>query len=176
VKKPNLKKPKVEVYKPKRRRVGINARSVNHTCPNCLSTLTLTEQGQWKCTGNKLKLWSKQFEEYEKMNVIQKQKYLNTLDNQDKFLEWFNQKDKLVCDWLSRSATVEPTYSTTIPDPMAVNKIEKKLGRELTEEELEEGFVFYRKLIYNEYFYSLTKVDKDWTSYILPRVNFPDDI
>lgn len=176
MKKPHTKAAKIDIQKlkPKRRRVGRNARSVNHTCPNCLSTIVVNSLGQWECTGNKLKLWSKDFERYKKMNAVEKEEYLNTLDNKDKFLEWYNQ-NSLHCGWNSQLQKTENTYSVKIPDPIAVNKIERSLGRSLEEDELEEGKFYYRKLVGDKYEYS-TEPTEGWHLYVIPRVSFPDDV
>lgn len=164
----------VKKLKPKRRRIGHNVRSVNHTCPNCLSTIIINNLGQWECTGNNLQLWSKEFERYNTMSAAEKEKHLETIDNKEKFLEWYNQ-DSLHCGWNSQLQKIENTYSVRIPDPIAVSRIEKSLGRNLSEEELEEGKVLYRKLISDKYTYS-TVYCEGWNLYVIPRISFPDEI
>lgn len=166
--------------KPKRRKVGRNVRNTNYSCPNCLSTIHVNHYGQWQCTGDKLNLLRKDFEAYEKMNTQQKQEYLDTVDNKDKFLALFSERDNLRCSWSNQEPKIQQTYSTQIPDPIAVGKIERSIGRNLTEEELEEGFKFYRKLSDRTpgqvYEYRLTAQEStDWREFILPRVTFPDE-
>jgi hypothetical protein len=108
------------------------------------------------------------------MNSNQKENYLKTLDNKDKFLEWFQQKE-LQCGWTSQLQTQNNTYSVKIPDPIAVGRIEKSLGRSLEDEDLEEGKLYYLRLIGDRYEYS-EEQHEGWNPYIIPRVSFPDDV
>ena len=176
MKKPRTKTPKIDVQqlKPKRRRIGKNVRSLNHTCPNCLSTIIINDLGQWQCTGDKLKIWTQEFSKYKKMTDRQKEQYLLTLDNKDKFLEWFQQKE-LQCGWTSAVQKQENTYSIRIPDPMAVGRLERSLGRTLEGEDLEEGKLYYRKLYGGKFCYS-EQQHEGWHPYLIPRVSFPDDV
>ena len=181
-----MKKPKVKPYKidqsklkPKRRKGKKHVRSNDHMCPNCFSKLIVDEVGNLTCSGDKLKLWKEKIEDYDKMNIEEKQQFLTTIDNKGKFIEWYNLKEDLQCNWNNKVVTEVPTYNVTIPDPMIVGKIEKSLGRPLTEEELEEGFVFWRRLItentyeYSNHFYRIDM--DDFEEYHIPRRNFPDD-
>ena len=177
MKKPITKIEKLDktILKPRRRRVGKHARSLNHTCPCCMSIVKINNMGQLECTGNNLILWRKDFEVYSKMNATDKEAYLNSLNNKEKFLEWYQRKDDLHCGWSNNYSKIDQTYSTMIPDPIAVGKIERSLKRPLTEEELEEGYVFYRTLENNNYIYSTENLE-NWNKYIIPRVSFPDEV
>jgi len=69
-------------------------------------------------------------------------------------------EEKMNCDFNDRYAYSIPDERITIPDPIVVKKLERLLQRQLTEEELEEG---YRLVIDDGYI-------------TIPRVVFPDDV
>jgi len=145
-------------------------RNPKHLCPNCMSSMKLDEKGKYKCTGDRLNLWKKEFERFEKMNTKEREDFLKGIENIDKFMELFNKRLNLECDYSSRMVDITPTYSVEIPDPMHVSKIEKALGRRLTELELEEGYKFYTdgNNIFSE--------KKEGTRYFfIERIIFPDE-
>jgi len=141
-----------------------------------MSTLIIDEDGKYKCTRDRLNLWKKEFERFDKMNNTDKEKYLDKIENKEKFYDLYNKGDNLDCGYSSNIVDVTPTYSVEIPDPMQVDMIEKKLGRKLTEIELEEGFIFYKRGIgkYTK-ISTKSKLTRDWIPFKINRIKFPDD-
>jgi len=147
----------------KRRQTNANLKSISNLCPNCFSTLVKNEDGDIECSGDKLKFWKDEVALYKKMNVEQQKIYLESLENANEFLRLaaaVETAEALDCGYSANLVSIIPNYSTRIPDPMAVNKLERKLKRLLTEEELEEGYTF--------------KLDNE--IYMLPFINFPEDV
>lgn len=141
----NSEKVTLKRFKAKEKRRTRNARSTTTTCPNCLSTLKLSKQETWECTGDRLKLWEEQFIFYSKMTTEEKVKYITGLSHYSKFLELHDKwiyatendlPDEFNCGYTNIIYPPNGTTQVKIPDPLVVKRIEKKLGRKLTEEEL----------------------------------------
>jgi uncharacterized protein with von Willebrand factor type A (vWA) domain len=148
-----------QFMKMRRNRENGNSRTRSNICPYCLSSLVLDENNKYKCSNDRLKLWEKEVEKYKKLTVEQKQKYLKTLDSSTKFLDFIN-KEKIECEYSeSLICAVSKETSIRLPDPLQVSKLEKEFNRRLTEEELEEGYVFY----------------KDGKNYNIEFLNYPED-
>lgn len=143
-------------------------RQLDHLCPECLSTLELSVDG-YKCTGNRLRLWVKEFEKYDLLTEGEKKMYIANLADKEKFVELYNSKT-LECEYSPQMIEIIPEQSILIPDPMVVGKIELNFGRRLTDTELEEGFLFYRKgkNFSHEHL-------EGYNRFRIPRVLFPDD-
>lgn len=134
-----------------------NYRSVSHLCPNCFSTLSQTPQGSMICTGDRLDQWREEYQKLMKLSSDQINAFLNNLDNPSRFKELGSTVPGQPCGNSSKLSHVAPLNSVRIPDPMAVTRLERKLQRRLSEEELDEDYVFE-------------------DGYTLPFVNFPEDV
>jgi hypothetical protein len=136
--------------------------------------LKLNEDGVWLCTGNKLEYWNKEFEIFSKLSKKDKEIYMSTVENQSKFNElqnkFKNNNDKLECEFVTAIFAATPSYSTSIPDPVIVGRIERQFRRNLTEEE-KYGEV---DLFVKDNKYSLTK-EEGYTKIKIPMVVFPDE-
>lgn len=142
----------------KKRRTNVNLRSVHNLCPNCFSRLIQDEAGNLECTGDRLKSWQDEVDKYLKLTVGQQQDYLLALSNPSGFLNLISfDTGKVFCAFNSKISPVVAESNCRIPDPMAVARLERKLARELQENELEEGYEFEG-------------------GYRLPFLNFPDDV
>lgn len=133
VEKINVLKLKPKRAKPRKS----NAHNTYTNCSDCLSLLKINKEGKWECTGDRLETWKEEFKKYKNLSIDNKNKYLQTLTNKSKFLELYNSwiGGKLECNFNSRIYSNNHSYSQEIPDPMFVGKIERSLGRELTDEE-----------------------------------------
>lgn len=132
-------------FKAKKDRRKKNARSTITNCPNCLSTMKLNKLGSWECSGDKLTIWDKDFEEFLKLGEKERGDYLNNLSNYSRFVELFdkwkyaketNAPEEFNCGFINAVFPMTGSASVRIPDPLVVKKLEKKLGRELTYDEL----------------------------------------
>jgi hypothetical protein len=119
-----------------------NYRNVANLCPNCFSTLQQDAQGKTICSGDRLSTWQAEFEKYQNLTEDQKADYLDKLGNPEKFLELTGSLSAVDCGYSSKISHVAPTHSIRIPDPIAVRSLERKLQRNLTEEELDEEYEF----------------------------------
>lgn len=128
-------------------RVKKNKRQIYHQCPNCMSELKV-EEGEYVCTGDQLTYWKKEIERFKKMELSEQRTYLSNIADESRFNEMLKQGSDLTCGFNTRIVNIMPTYSEQIPDPMVVDKMERSLGRRLTDEELEN----------------------------VPKINFPDDV
>jgi hypothetical protein len=133
-----------------------NYRSVSSLCPNCFSTLTTDEAGAITCSGDRIKSWQDEFDKFKALSEIDKKKYLAELDNPKRFLELAGTLGSQDCGFSTKISHVVPNYSVRIPDPIAVRAMERKLQRLLTEEELDEKYIFEN-------------------GYKLPFTQFPED-
>jgi hypothetical protein len=145
-----------QLYQMSNRRRMKNARIISNLCPNCFSTLTNNEDGTISCTGDRLTFWKTEAENYKKLSPEEQKLYLDSLEDSSKFLQLVATVDNLNCGYSSQLSAITSNNSTRIPDAMAVGRLERKLGRQLTELELEEGFKFEG-------------------GYCLPFINFPED-
>ena len=113
-----------------------NYRSVSSLCPNCFSTLLTDERGAIQCSGDRIKSWQDEFDKFKALSDKGKEEYLARLDNPERFLELAGTLGSQDCGFSTKISHVAPNYSVRIPDPMAVNKLERTLQRKLSEEEL----------------------------------------
>jgi hypothetical protein len=175
----NGQKVTVHKLKPKERKVSNNARSNDTTCPNCLSKLSLNDSGIKFCTGDKLQFWEKEFIKYEKLSDEKKAEYLVNISEDSDFLNLYDRwayaqkdenKEPFTCGYTNKIFFPIPSSNITIPDPIKVLKVERKLGRKLTEEELygESDLWEYKGMILKEYRQGSKKVK-------IPLVRFPED-
>ena len=150
------------LFMEKQRRIKNGSpRSLLNFCPNCSSRLTVNENKETVCSGDKLDFLKKEAAAFITMNNDERIKYLSDLDNPSRFLELVNiNTGDVSCSFNNRISHTMADNSVLIPDPMAVTRLERKLSRRLTEEELEEGHEFYL----------------DSKLYLLPFVRFPDDV
>lgn len=163
-------KPIKSILKPKRGKAFNCFRNGSFTCPTCLSTLRINKEGIYECTGDKLLIWKSKFKTYEMMSQNQKDNYLESLENKERFLELYEKRNNLTCEFSGTSSEIFQPLQNNIPDPIAIKKIEKSLGRELTEQELEEEFIFYTD---GEQF----KVEEgiELEAFKIPRIKFPEE-
>lgn len=172
-----MKPPKIDVQKLKpkhlRKKGASNAGRDNNACPHCLSTLKVDRHGNWECTGDRLKMWVVEFEKYDDMTELNKLKYSNTLSNEDKFLTLFTKwkSGDLVCEYSSNFVNVYSKQKYQIPDPMLVGRLERNLGRELTDAEKLGDQPIYK--VNNKY----TSIYAPGAEIIeIPMVSFPEDL
>jgi len=132
-------------FKAKKNRRMKNGRSTITNCPNCLSSMKLNSHGTWECSGNKLEIWEKDFVAFSKLGDKEKGDYLNGLSNYSRFIELFDRwkyatendlPEEFNCGYTNIVFPMTGTASVRIPDPLIVKRIELKLGRKLTYEEL----------------------------------------
>lgn len=166
--------------KTKKPRINNHYRVPDNTCPQCLSTLKLDDKGHWSCSGDKLKIWEKDFEAYSKLSEIQQNEFLLKFDDVDLFLELFEKwnytdnrgnRTNFCCSYSNSVFNLVLTQTLTIPDPLQIYHIEKSLKRPLTEEE-KRG----EKAIWScgGQFYSSYK--KGRKRIIINTVNIPEDV
>lgn len=148
-----------ELNRKQRRTNYVPHKSSSNLCPNCLSEMTL-ENSKYVCSGNRYAIWKTEIEKYKSLSEDDQLTYLSNIANPSKFLEMVDNVASFECLTTNRLNSTIPSQSLRMPDPLAQNKIEKLLKRKLTDQELEEGFVF-------------SVNGKDYT---LPFINFPEDI
>jgi len=115
-----------------------NTRNPTNLCPACFSTLILTEHGNYECSGDRLYLLQDDIASFKRMNKEEQQEYLNSLTDPNKFLDILN----FECGYNNKIIPANAEFTTKIPDPIAVAKIEKLLKRKLHESELDEDKIF----------------------------------
>ncbi len=132
-------------FKAKKNRRIKNARSTITVCPSCLSTMKLNAHGAWECSADKLEIWEKDFVAFSNLGDKEKGEYLQGLSNYSRFIELFDkwkyaiesdQPAEFNCGYTNIVFPMTGTASVRIPDPIVVKRLELKLGRHLTEEEL----------------------------------------
>ncbi len=132
-------------FKAKKNKRINNARSTITNCPNCLSSMRLNSHGSWECSADKLTVWEKDFMAFSKLGDKEKGEYLLGLSNYSRFVELFdkwkysqdnNAPEEFNCGYTNTVYPMIGTATVRIPDPLVVKRIEAKLGRPLTEEEL----------------------------------------
>ena len=135
---------KVTKLKPKRNRSRKYARHTVTSCPNCLSTLRINEFGVWECTGDRLAIWTGEFEKFQKMSLERQNEYLKTMSEPDRFIDLYGRWDYINADGVRENFNCGYTnemyppmarIKTSIPDPAFCKALERRLGRELTDEE-----------------------------------------
>ncbi len=142
----------------KKRKFRVNLRSVHNLCPNCFSQLIPDETGSLSCTGDRLQQWQEELDKYLALPPNKQKDFLSFLSNPDGFLNIVNLETKKVyCGFNTKITPIVSDGAIRIPDPLMVNRFEKNLGRRLSEEELEEGYIF-----------------KDGSS--IEFINFPEDV
>lgn len=148
-------------YTKKRNSKNVNFRNVLNLCPSCFSRLEHSSSGESICTGDRLAAWQSEVDKFLVMSKDDQQKFLESLGNESGFLNLINRDTgKVYCSYNSKISPIMQETSIRMPDPLAVSKLERKLKRELKGNELEEGYVF----------------DVDGKPYILPIINFPEDV
>lgn len=167
-----LIKPKRFKPRPAKIKGGNNYRINTSICPNCLSKLKVNQLGNWECSGDKLKLWIKDFQSYENLDAIGKQMYKDTLSNKDWFVttqaKW--KAGDLSCDYNNKVIIPKLVHTQEIPDPMFVGRVERSLGRELTEaEKYGEAELFKKGERYTDTY------EEGATIVEIPTINFPED-
>ena len=144
-----VKVKKFKSYKHKERK---NASTANTTCPNCLSTLVV-ELGVLKCSKDRFMQWEKDFLIYNKLNSEEKSKFILTYQDPNIFRELYEKwsvvgeagsRPLFDCGYDARLSNPVSRYRSYLKDPILVKTIEKSLGRELTEEELEGEVVIWK--------------------------------
>lgn len=84
---------KISKLKTKKPRKFNNANSFCGVCPACLSPLITNSKGYQICSGERLKIWEKEFKKYKMFSKSEKEKFLKLFDDSEKFLEMFNKWD-----------------------------------------------------------------------------------
>lgn len=149
---------KIKKLKPKGTKRGRNDRSNSLSCPNCLSKLTTNSYGVLECTGNRLKIWEKEFARFYKLNPEEKVEFLKNVSSNGTFQELYDrwvyasENDKpseFECGYTNTVFPPNGNVKVRIPDPIFCKRLEKKLGRKLTEEEImgESPLYFYRGMV-----------------------------
>jgi len=122
----------------------MKSRTKDNTCPHCMSKL-LDNSGIMSCTGSRLTVWVGDFKRYEKMNNTEKQKFLISFSDSERFTELFTRwshidpdgnRSNFSCGYTSKIFSSLPDNRVLMPDPMQVKRLEKALNRKLTEEEM----------------------------------------
>ncbi len=151
----------VQKFKTKDKKVINNTRSNFIFCPNCLSKLTLDDSGLQKCSGNRLIIWEKEFYQYDLLPKEKQWEYLKNISFDSMFMELYDRwayskkypDDIFGCGFTNKIFLPIASCSVIIPDTSQVKRIEKKLGRKLTEEEIfgEKELFSHRGGIFEEY-------------------------
>jgi hypothetical protein len=170
---------KVKVVKPKEKVKKINRRRLTDICPECGSKLVVNKMGAWECTGNMLKTWENLLDRYYKADDRKKIEILSKISDVGKFEElswrWEASMEKdgpeFSCGYTNRLYPPIASNKSRLPDPLFVKRVERQIGRKLTEEELigESELWFYK----GQY---LTKYRKNAKKVKIPVVTLPDDV
>lgn len=132
-------------FKPKNKKKSKNVRMTVTSCPNCMSSMILNSDGFWECTGSRLRLWEDEFNKFSGLTKEKQVEYLTTLSSYSRFVELYDKwkysievgvPEEFNCGYTNIIYPPNGTVQVRIPDPLFVKRIEKKLGRPLTEEEL----------------------------------------
>jgi hypothetical protein len=151
----------VHKFKSKKNKIVNITRSNFAVCPNCLSKMVLDNKGFQQCSGDRLVTWVKEFQTFKDLDDIKKVNYIKNLSHDSMFLELYdrwhysqsNPEDIFNCGYTNQIFLPIPNCSVIIPDPTQIKRIEKKLGRKLTEEEIfgEKELFAHRGGIFEEY-------------------------
>jgi hypothetical protein len=169
----------IQKVKPKDKKVVSYGRPNTVNCPYCLSHLTTDGAGVQQCSGDKLEFWNKEFTKFNDLNEHFKKKYIETISEESQFFELYDRwvcaqvpesEEKFNCGYTNKIFFPMPSGNVTIPDPVRVVNIEKKLGRLLTEEELygESELWQYGGSVFKEYRKGARKVK-------IALIRFPGD-
>lgn len=172
-------KVKVKKLKAKAKKRGRNDRTNSLSCPNCLSKLITNSIGVLECTGDRLKFWEKEFEKYHKLTPENKIEYLKNVSSDGNFQELYdrwvyaqnqNAPEEFGCGYTNTLFPPMGNVKVRIPDPIFIKRLEYKLGRALTEEELigESPLFFYQGRV-------LTEWRKRAKEIRIPYVILPDE-
>lgn len=134
----------VSKFKTKDKKVINNTRSNFINCPNCLSKMVVNESGLQKCSGDKLDSWDKEFTKFDSLSDDKKLEYIKNITEESMFFELYDRwkycktdtEDTFSCGYTNKIFLAVPNCSVIIPDPTQMIRIERKLGRKLTEEEI----------------------------------------
>lgn len=135
----------VKIIEPKQRKVSRYVDRSTTDCPYCKSTLVLNSYGKWECTGDKLKIWANDFYKYYRATEKEREHILSKFSNVSRFLELYDRwaydiitegEATYDCGYTNEIFPLIATCQEKIPDPLVTKRIEKKLGRKLTLEEL----------------------------------------
>ena len=170
----------INQYEPYDRRRTRHARSNNTSCPYCLSLLKADSFGTLYCTSTRLKIWEKQFAAFHALNAQEQEKYLGGLSNTGRFKELYdrwkyafenNLPDEYNCEFSNQIFPIISASKNIIPDPLFCKKLEEKLGRPLTEEELrnESELYFYQGQVLTDYRKRAKLIN-------IPHILLPDEI
>lgn len=151
----------VHKFKPKDKKTVNTTRNILVNCPNCLSRIELDSFNSYKCSGDRLVQWHKEFEVFESLDDSKKLQFLKNISFDSMFLELYdrwiyskrNPEEPFDCGFTNQIFLPIPSCSITIPDPAQVKRIEKKLRRKLTEEEIfgEKELFEYRGSVFEHY-------------------------
>lgn len=170
----------VSQFKPKDKKGKSYGRSSTTNCPCCGSKLGLNDQQLWYCTSDKLKYWESEFDKYASLNDADKVIYLQNITSDSQFFDLFDKwkyskevdkPDEFHCGYTNNIFLPIANTRTIIPDPLVVKRLEEKLKRPLTEEELKnEGTIHFRfKKVSDKWF-------KGGKPFIIPYIVLPDEI
>jgi hypothetical protein len=169
----------IQKIKTKEKKVVSYGRPSAINCPYCLSTLVTDKSGIQQCSGNKLEFWEKEFLKMSKMNDYQRGNYIKTISEESQFFELYDRwafaqvpanEEKFNCGYTNKIFFPMPSGNVTIPDPIRVSYIEKKVNRRLSEEELygESELWQFGGMVLKEYRKGARKVK-------IPLIRFPED-
>jgi len=153
---------KIKKLKPKGKKRGRNDRSNSLSCPNCLSKLKTNSYGVLECSGDRLKIWEKEFARFYKLTPEEKVEFLKTVSSNGTFQELYDRwvyasetgkPDEFECGYTNTVFPPNGNVKVRIPDPIVCKRLEQKLGRKLTEEEIfgESPLYFYRGMVITEW-------------------------
>lgn len=134
----------IKVYKPKKAVKKNLKPKTTAICPECNSTIKVNTYGVWECTGDQLEYWHQQFCRFRAMSENKQKEFIETISDLGKFMDlysrWQNSQEldnyEFDCGYSNKIFSPSSRHRVTIPDPIQVKHIERRLGRKLTEEEL----------------------------------------
>lgn len=154
------------------RKVGSNARSIDSSCPYCLSRLVV-EKGKLKCSAERLTMWTSEFKLFSNLSEQTQFNYLKNVTDPDKFLELFRKWENNDLDCIYNNKFYNPIghLREEISDPMVVGRVEDSLDRSLTDEEKagESPIWTDGKNYFDRY-------EKGMILFRIPKITFPDDV
>lgn len=164
----------VNRFKPKDKKGRSYGRTVVSNCPCCGSKLHLNDAQVWECTSDKLKYWESEFNKYAALNDAEKVQYLQNISSDSQFFDlydkWKAEPQNFNCGYSNNIFLPIANTRTIIPDPIFVKKLEEKLKRALTEEELmNEGQLYFRHKKYSDKWFKGSK------QVVIPYIVLPDE-
>jgi hypothetical protein len=150
------------------------------TCPYCLSLLKINDVKVLECTGNKLRIWEKEFLTFNQLIEDKKNKYLLGLSDVGLFLDLYEKWNKtdekgnrvnFTCGYSNKLFNPISKFRTSFPDPILVKRIEKSLGKELSYDEKWGLVDVYKEG--NTYFRTWKKGRQKVK---IPQIIFPDGV